>query len=91
MAAAKPIVSTPVTDVQEPYGDIVYIAHGAEAFVQACERALQAPPAERQRRQEQADRVLAETSWDDTAHRMMALLDAAVRERRMRTTSGGVR
>ena len=40
MAAGKMIVSTPITDVAEPYGDIVYLGENAETFVAACERAL---------------------------------------------------
>jgi UDP-galactopyranose mutase len=81
MAAGRPIVSTPITDVREPYGDIVYIADGPEAFLAACEQALAEVPAERQRRQQAADTVLAQTSWDDTAERMHALLDKAVQTR----------
>src|SRR4051794_4055934 len=62
MAAGKPIVSTPLTDVAEPYGDIVYLADTAEDFVAACERALRAPAAERAARSERAKAVLERTS-----------------------------
>ena len=37
---SKPIVSTPITDVAEPYGDIVYLGETPEEFIAACERAL---------------------------------------------------
>lgn len=78
MAAGRAVVSTPIADVQEPYGHIVYVAAGPEAFAAACEQALSEAPAERRRRQQAADAVLAQTSWDDTAGRMRALLmDAA--------------
>jgi UDP-galactopyranose mutase len=33
MAAERPMVSTPITDVQEPYGDIVYLGDTLAAFV----------------------------------------------------------
>ena len=40
MAAERPIVSTPITDVAEPYGGIVYLGDTPAAFIAACERAL---------------------------------------------------
>ncbi len=84
MAAGRAIVSTPIADVQEPYGDIVYIADGPEAFISACDQALAEPPAERLKRQRKREAVLARTSWDDTADRMHALLDQAVARRSLR-------
>jgi UDP-galactopyranose mutase len=81
MAAEKPIVSTPVTDVVEPYGEFVYIANGAGEFIDACERALHADEAERGERLARMRETLAQTSWDRTAERMRALLEAAVQMR----------
>jgi UDP-galactopyranose mutase len=43
-AARRPVVSTPVADVVAAYGDIVYVADGAAAFVAAVRTALDAPP-----------------------------------------------
>src|SRR5207248_11297814 len=40
MAAERPIVSTPITDVAEPYGDIVYLGDDAATFLAGCEQAL---------------------------------------------------
>lgn len=77
MAARRPIVSTPIVDVAEPYGEIVYVGEGIEGFVSACERALAAPAAERETRQAHADDVLARTSWDRTVDGMEALLARA--------------
>src|SRR5690606_39313796 len=74
MAAERPIVSTPITDVAEPYGDIVYLADDPAAFVAACARALAAPPAERAARTAAMRRVVAGTSWDATADAMLELL-----------------
>ena len=42
MAAEQLIVSTPITDVAEPYGEIVYLGETPDEFMAACERALHA-------------------------------------------------
>jgi UDP-galactopyranose mutase len=76
MAAEKPIVSTPVTDVLEPYGHIVHIGRQAAGFVTACERALAEPLDARLRRLAKMRDVVNATSWDATAERMCALIDA---------------
>jgi UDP-galactopyranose mutase len=86
MAAAKTIVSTPITDVAEPYGKIVYLGGTAAEFVGACERALGAGSAERAARLEAMREVLSRTSWDTTAARMDRLMREAVIAR-----SGGPR
>jgi glycosyltransferase involved in cell wall biosynthesis len=71
MAAGRPIVSTPIADVAGPYGDIVYLGDTPQAFVAACERALEAGPAERAAKMRS---VLAQTSWDTTVHEMGKLI-----------------
>jgi glycosyltransferase involved in cell wall biosynthesis len=78
MAAERPIVSTPITDVAEPYGDIVYLGDTPAAFIAACERALAATPAERAERICGMRRVLSQTSWDATAQAMEKLIEQAV-------------
>jgi len=78
MAAELPIVSTPITDVAEPYGHIVYLGRTQAAFVAACEAALAAPESERQARVAQMRSVLAHTSWDSTASSMESLIDRAI-------------
>ncbi len=77
MAAERPIVSTPITDVAEPYGDIVYLGDTPEEFLACCERALTAPAGERAARFRKMRGVLARTSWDATAAAMAELLDQA--------------
>ena len=66
LAAGRLVVSTPVTDVVRHYGAIAGVAIAADApsFVAACEAAL-ALPADGAWRDE-ADRLLAATSWDRT-------------------------
>jgi UDP-galactopyranose mutase len=79
MAAERPIVSTPITDVVEPYGNIVHIARDAQAFVESCERALSAQPSERDTRRDAMRSVIANTSWDRTAEAMKQRLEEAQR------------
>jgi UDP-galactopyranose mutase len=81
MAAEKPIVSTPITDVAEPYGDIVFLARTADDAVAACEAALHESDTERHRRTAKMRAVLAHTSWDTTADTMRQLLARALRRR----------
>ena len=78
MAAERPIVSTPITDVAEPYGDIVYVGSTHGEFLAACEAALASSPEERSQRAAQMRRVLAGTSWDVTVAAMEKLLAAAL-------------
>lgn len=75
MAAELPIVSTPITDVAEPYGDIVYLGGTPAEFLTACEAALASSSQERAARAGQMRKVLAGTSWDVTVARMDSLLD----------------
>lgn len=82
MAAELPIVSTPITDVAEPYGSIVYLGETADEFVSACDTALASSSQERAERAAQMRQVLAGTSWDVTVSAMEKLL-AAVIEGRM--------
>ena len=78
MAAERPIVSTPITDVEQPYGEIVYIGAGPQGFITCCEEALASDATERERRYTAMRKVLAQTSWERTAHSMEALIDEAV-------------
>ncbi|HWR51748.1 MAG TPA: FAD-dependent oxidoreductase [Bryobacteraceae bacterium] len=88
MAAGKMMVSTPITDVAEPYGRIVYLGSTPEEFTAACERALAGPVAERAQRQSAMEDVLSRTSWDKTAASMLHLVDAAAVNRRRGTRVG---
>ena len=78
MAAELPIVSTPITDVAEPYGDIVYLGGTPEEFLAACDAALAADTGERDRRAALMRQVLSGTSWDVTVSAMENLLAAAM-------------
>lgn len=78
MAAGKPIVSTPITDVVEPYADVVFIAHDAQRFVDACDRALNIDPEAAARLDTKMSAVLARTSWDTTAESMADIIGTAI-------------
>lgn len=70
MAAGKPIVSTSITDVVEPYGDIVYIGDTADDFLSACDSALHQTAAIKRQRLNKMQNILMHTSWDNTAMAM---------------------
>jgi UDP-galactopyranose mutase len=79
LAAGRPVVSTPVPDVVRHYGKLagVAIAADASAFVAACEEALALPTAGAWR--DEADAMLAASSWDRTFAGMKAAIAAAPR------------
>ncbi|HEU4682854.1 MAG TPA: glycosyltransferase [Gemmatimonadales bacterium] len=79
MAAELPIVSTPITDVAEPYGEIVYLGGSPQEFIASCEAALAAGPVDRARRTTGMREVLAGTSWEVTVSAMEELLAAAMK------------
>jgi protoporphyrinogen oxidase/glycosyltransferase involved in cell wall biosynthesis len=82
MAAEKAIVSTPIADVAEPYGDVVRIASGTTAVVAAIEQALAEEPAESAARARAMRERVASTSWDATAEAMGDIVARAAHERR---------
>jgi protoporphyrinogen oxidase/glycosyltransferase involved in cell wall biosynthesis len=75
MAAELPIVSKPVADVVELYGDVVTIAADTAAFIAGCEAALLAPPEEIEHALQKMREVVAATSWDATVEKIQALLN----------------
>ena len=85
MAAEKPIVSTRITDIVEPYGPMVGLGDEPAEFVAACEKALTESGLERSRRLEQYRGVLSGTSWDATAGAMAELIEGVARSK----ASGG--
>jgi UDP-galactopyranose mutase len=82
LAAGRPVISTPITDVVNPYGELrlVKIASDAQGFVAAAKQLLQEDPAQRLHR---ADAFLKVMSWDMTWHRMNnAMAEARARRER---------
>lgn len=78
LAAGRPVVSTSIRDVVDPYGEqgLVRIADEPEEFARACEEVMAEDADERQRR---VDAFLTEMSWDYTWADMEELLEGAVR------------
>jgi len=76
MAAELPIVSTSITDVVVPYGEMVAIADTPEAFVAACAEALAITPRQRAELAVRMRAVVAATSWDRTVEQMHQLLES---------------
>ncbi len=84
LAAGRPVVSTPVSDVVRQYGGLpgVQIAAGPAAFAAACDQALTLSPAAWQ---DAADRVLAPMAWDAIWARMHGLIGGRAPADRART------
>jgi UDP-galactopyranose mutase len=79
LAGARPVVSTPITDVIRHYGDLqsVFIADGSEAFIKGCEQALALVRGGDEWLNE-VDLKLANLSWDITYARMAGLVHEAI-------------
>lgn len=77
LAAGRPVVSTSIADVVEPYGTLglVRIADEVPAFVDACAAALADKSAGRLAR---ADAFLKNISWDDTWARIDVMVEDAI-------------
>ena len=93
LAGGRPVVSTPVRDVVEPYGSAgaVEIATGVDGFVEAVERVL---AGDGRARRTAAEGLLEDTSWDATWAAMRSLMvdvvaaaDAAATGPRRTTTT----
>jgi glycosyltransferase involved in cell wall biosynthesis len=79
LAADKPVVSTPIADVVELYGEAIRVASDADAFIEACEAMLDESPDARARRVQAAREMVQRTSWDATARAMIDILEHRAR------------
>jgi UDP-galactopyranose mutase len=75
LAAGKPVISTPIRDVVNPYGDnkLVYIVNNAEEFIEAAEKELQ-----KKRKSSWLNKVddfLMYNSWDRTWGQMVRQIE----------------
>ena len=75
LAAGKPVISTPITDVIRHYYGVVNFAATAQDFIQVAERDIQYDDLWLH----QVDTLLAENSWDKTWNRMNGLIEDAIR------------
>lgn len=83
LAGGRPVVSTPIADVIRHYGDLegVKVAASPDAFVRACEAALELAADPQGPWLDQVDKALSALSWSHTFARMSALIDQAVLRR----------
>jgi UDP-galactopyranose mutase len=83
LAGGKPVVSTPIRDVINPYGKqkLVSIAATAEEFVQAIEQILPMKKEETANWLTQVDQQLSQNSWNYTWKRMMTLIESSIAAR----------
>ena len=70
LAAERPVVSTPITDVVSVYRDVVEVAENAEESVAAIDRLLTEPLAAVRARRRRADVLLDRSGWDQIADGM---------------------
>jgi UDP-galactopyranose mutase len=77
LSAGLPVVSTPITDVVRPYGEIglVHIASSPDEFVAAIEAAM---GENAETRMEKVNEFLAENSWDRTFRAMTDLIEEVI-------------
>ncbi|MBZ0321188.1 MAG: glycosyltransferase [Anaerolineae bacterium] len=92
MAARKPIISTAINDVIELYGKAVQVGWTHDEFIGCCQTALgesQNPLASTigAERRVIEDTYLHQNTWDDTAGRMSALIQKALRTKTTPTAS----
>ena len=82
LAAGKPVISTSITDVIRPYGELklVEIADTAHEFIQAAEKILSS--SSRSEWLARVDKFLEDISWDKTWAQMSALIDSVIDARR---------
>jgi UDP-galactopyranose mutase len=80
LAAGCTVVSTAIADVVRHYGNLaaVEIATTPQAFVAACEVALQRRHNADTAWRDEADAILAQTSWTKTVRKMSALIASEV-------------
>ena len=78
LAAGKPVISTSITDVVRPYGELklVEIADTPDEFINAAEKILS--NSSRSEWLTRVDAFLQDISWDKTWSQMSELIDLAV-------------
>jgi UDP-galactopyranose mutase len=80
LAGGKPVVSTPIQDVINPYGKqrLVSIAATAAEFIKAIEDILQTKKEDTAKWLTRVDQQLSQNSWDYTWKRMMTLIESSM-------------
>ena len=86
LSAGKPVISTSITDVVNPYQKkgLVHIADTAEEFVEAADEALTKGTSSEWLKN--VDDFLAEISWDHTWERMYVLMNERLEQKKISKT-----
>jgi UDP-galactopyranose mutase len=81
LAAGKPVISTPIRDVVNPYGDLglVSIVNNSDEFIAAAEAAL-ARKADHEWLNK-VDKFLANMSWDETWSHMWQMIEERLKRK----------
>lgn len=81
LAAGKPVISTPITDVVAPYGSmgLVHIARSAEEFIEKATTELNI--SDKSDWLHQVDEYLSHMSWDNTWRAMCRYMEHAFEEK----------
>ncbi len=77
MASGKPVVSTSIRDVVEPYGCVVRVADTPQGFIADCEMLMHRTREERAEHESEMAQVVARTSWDGTVQAIAVLIEQA--------------
>ncbi len=80
MAAHKPIVSTPIHDVIELYGSVVYIGHTHAEFVKQVEQVLNQTTSDARIANEK--QLLARNAWNAIADEMAEIMEQTLQQNR---------
>lgn len=82
LAVGKPVISTPIRDVVQPYGEkgLVRIASNGSEFVAGAEEIMN-ESADSTNWLDEVDAFLADNSWDKTWGEMLGLIESAIAER----------
>jgi glycosyltransferase involved in cell wall biosynthesis len=80
LAAGRPVVSTAITDVVNPYGknNYVKIASDAAGFIKAIDYYLKTP---KEKWLPKVDAFLVKNSWDITQEKMLELINTAIKNK----------
>lgn len=83
LAGGKPVISTPIRDVVESYGNkgLVHIVNNSDEFIAVAEKELSVR--NKSLWLQEVDKCLAGCSWDITVNRMRELIYAAIAEKQV--------
>ncbi|MDQ2653373.1 MAG: glycosyltransferase [Chloroflexota bacterium] len=87
LAAGKPVVSTPIADVIDLYGDVVRFGATPEGFAAAIDALLHEDHTARTRRESRSRSIAAGYDWDSIAARMLGLMQEAISQRKVKPAS----